>query len=239
MEGPAAALAPPPPRRLHRGPARPPRRRDRAGGAVLYAAYTRGALQGRHALERTRPRRSRLDGGAYRVHGGYANPDAAADTLAGLSAWSTELLRRLRDRYLRGPAAARPELAARRKAVVHLLRRFSPDNLVENSPDDPTGQTAFSTDKGAILAFCLRKKGGRGEFHDPALLRFVALHELTHVALDALDHPPIFWRTFKWLLAEAEAAGLYRCEDYGRRTTNYCGITVNYSPRWDPSLAPI
>lgn len=204
---------------------------------IAYSAYARGTLRGRHALERTRPRVSRVDGGAYRVHEGYTNPQEAADHLANISAWATELLRHLRDRYVRTPS--RPETAERRAATEKLLQRFSPDNVVENAPDDPTGQTAFSTDKGAILAFCLRKKTGGREFHDPSLLLFVAAHELSHVAIDDVDHPPAFWKTFRWLLTEAEEAGLYRCVDYAQHPVNYCGLPVNYNPRWDPTLAPL
>ena len=62
---------------------------------------------------------------------------------------------------------------------------------------------------------------------------------MSHIAIDAVDHPPEFWATFRFLLEEAEAAGLYWSPDFARAPQRYCGVDVDYNPRWDATLAAI
>lgn len=221
-----------------------------AGLAVLVIALyylARRLLGADHfTIEQTRPRLSRVDGTQYRVHEGHAAPQAAADTLARLNERVLTLMRWLRRRYVRGAAeggepgrgAEGARHPARRAAVERLLARYNPDNLAENSPKDPTGDTAYSTNKGAIVAICLRQRGSE-QLHDLGVLTFVTLHEMTHIAIDAVDHPKEFWRTFRFILDEAEEAGVFTSPRYADRPVPYCGITVNYSPRHDPTLVPI
>ena len=193
----------------------------------------------RFAITQTRPVASRIDGASYHVHAAAADAEGAADALAAVNGRALGLLRFLRGRYLRGPAGRR-QLATQR-----LLARYNPDNLAENSPSDPTGDTAYSLDKGAVLALCLRERGGpnSGALHSLDTLTFVAFHEMAHVATDvpagADDHPPAFWATFRFLLEAGEGAGVFAPPDYARAPVTYCGVRVDYSPRWDPALQPI
>jgi hypothetical protein len=201
-------------------------------------------------LERTVPVRSRVDGAAYRVVADLPDPRGAADRLAALNAKATCLLRSLRRRY--GSPGAQPQTApagARRAAAHKLLSRFNPDNFAENSPRDASGDSSYCLDKGAVVAMCLRSRGpGRGaggrapppdELHDPETLTFVMLHELAHIAVDDYDHPPEFWRTFKFLLAEAQLANCYRSPDFAAAPVDYCGVHVGYNPLYDAQLATI
>jgi hypothetical protein len=213
--------------------------------AALVAALVLLAIAGvalraraarRHALERTRAVLSPVDGARYRVHLGAPDPRAAADALAALNGRATRLLRRLRARYVRGAAGA--SHPARRRAAQRLLARYNPDNLAENSPSAPGGDTAYSLDKGGVLAFCLRPRGG-GRVYGLGLLTFVLLHELAHLAIDAYDHPPEFWAAFRFLLEEAAAAGIYAAPDFARAPQDYCGLRVDYSPLGDPSVLPL
>ncbi|HVE12826.1 MAG TPA: hypothetical protein VNI01_05490 [Elusimicrobiota bacterium] len=192
----------------------------------------------RFTLDHTRPVRSTLDAAAYRVHPSPDRGDtqAAADLLAAANARTIALLRRLRARYVRGPAGA--AFPARRDATLRLLARYNPDNLAENSPQDPSGDTSYSLDKGAVIALCLRDRASFG-LHDLETLTFVTLHEMAHVALEELDHPPRFWATFRFLLEEAEAGRIYRSPDYARAPVTYCGVRIDHSPRWDPQIRPI
>jgi hypothetical protein len=188
----------------------------------------------RYTVERTEPMISTVDGMAYRVHGKHTEPQKAADMLAKLNLRVIDLMRHLRARYVR--ADGEPN-AKRRHATLRLLERYNPDNLAENSPRDPTGDTSYCLDKGAIVAICLRERGPtEGNIHDLDTLTFVTLHEMGHIAVDVKDHPTEFWSAFRFLLEEAQAAGIYTSPDYAKEPLTYCGVPINYNPLMDPNL---
>jgi hypothetical protein len=199
-------------------------------------------LRGRHpyAIERAAP----LAGAppplaSYRVHHGHARPREAAARLGRLNSQATELLRHLRKRYVREGGGSSTQRALARR----LLRRYDPDAYAESSPLNPEGDTAFTVKKGKMVALCLREKDpartGDDDVHDfipDDLLRFVLFHELTHVAMEKRNHPPEFWAAFKWLLLESEEAGFPPSEDYRLHPARYCGLEVDYNPRYDPAI---
>lgn len=208
---------------------------------VLFAAGA--GARARFTISRTRPRVSRVDGGAYRVHEEHAEPDRAADRLAALNGRVIELLRHLRskDWFPRINSGAEAEkMRRRREAARRLLANYSPDALAENSPRDPSRDTSYVVDKGVLVAVCLRDRDDpAAPLHDLETLTFVTLHEMAHIALAPDpgardDHPPVFWAAFRWLLEEAEEARIFVSPDYARSPRRYCGVTINYSPRWDP-----
>jgi hypothetical protein len=197
----------------------------------------------RFTLGRTRGIRA-ADGLRYRVHLAHADSDGAAETLAELNRRAITLMRHLRGKYLNGPSAGR--FPARSRATKRLLGLYNPDNLAENSPQDPRGDTSYTLDKGAILAICLREKdpSRRGDprahdIHDIETLTYVTLHELTHIAIKEHDHPPLFWRAFKFVLEEAAEAGILQAVDYGRDPVVYCGVDIDYNPAFDSSIEPL
>ena len=192
--------------------------------------------------------KSPVDGMSYEVFDNYKDAAEAADTLARINGRVVASQRHLKDKYIRNVS---PESTpARLSAVHHLLARYNPDNLAENSPFDI--DSAFSQDKGALVRLCLRSrkprpgKAGAGvtSYSDGAVeplnvLTFVTVHEMAHVAIDDLDHPRKFWETFKFLLQEAEEAGVCKFPDYGKYPVSYCGLSINYNPLFDPSTAAI
>jgi hypothetical protein len=210
---------------------------------VVFLLARRFVLGGDHfTIRQTRPVLSSVDGVRYRVHEAHTGPERAADTLARLNRRVVELMRALRARYVRG-ADGTP---AERAAAARLLARYNPDNLVENSPRDPTGDTAYTMDKGAVIALCLRERdpaaGGDPlayDIHDLGTLTFVTLHEMAHIAINEIDHPAVFWSAFRFLLEEAERAGIYRSPDFAASPRDYCGVHINYNPRMDPNVVPI
>ena len=106
----------------------------------------------------------------------------------------------------------------------NILKRYKRKNIIENSTDDRT-QTSFVTDKGRLFAICTRAVQGTGKHHDLELLKFIALHELAHIANSihgTENHGPEFWRTFKMILLEAKDNGL--CTDLVTETgtITYC-----------------
>ena len=212
------------------------------------------AVQDHFTINQTIPVTATVDGMKYRVHGGHTDPLAAANRLAQLNRRTTDLLRWLRKRYIGAPGAppAAPlgEMTrARVAAVQNLLARYNPDNLAENSPLDVTGDSSYCLDKGAVIALCLRTKAmpasdrrpavAAGELHDLDTLIFVTLHEIAHAAIEDIDHPPRFWSTFKFLLDEAEAAGIYYSRDFEQFPIDYCGVHVDYNPKFDRALPAI
>jgi len=207
---------------------------------IVFCVAAARRRAGRFALGATRAVRSGLDGAPYRVHRGHADAQGAADLLAALNRRAVDLLRALRREYPpHGRGGGRPGEARRAAAVARLLARYNPDNLAENSPRDPGGDTAFSQDKGSIVAICLRARDRPATLHDLDTLTFVTLHEMAHIALDATDHPPEFWATFRFLLEAAEAAGVYASADFAAAPRMYCGLRVDYNPRFDPAVAAV
>lgn len=202
---------------------------------IMYA-IGRKLLAGNESftIEQTQQVTSSVDGLQYRVHSQHVGSQKAADTLATLNGRVIELMRWLRTRYARGPdGAAYPD---RKHAVQRLLARYNPDNLAENSPKDPTGDTSYTIDKGAVVALCLRERGAESaSIHDLNTLTFVTLHEMGHIAIEDVDHPPRFWSAFRFLLEEAEAAGIYTSKRYEDDPEPYCGVKIDYNPRWDPN----
>lgn len=208
---------------------------------VAVGAASAWKRRDKFTLDRTRGVRSGLDGLEYRVHLAHGNSAAAADTMANLNARVVELLRFLRKKYLRSPGGRR--FPGREVAVRRLLGLYNPDNLAENSPRDPEGDTSYTIDKGAILALCLREKDparsgdpASHDIHDLETLTFVTFHELTHIAIKDLDHPRRFWQAFKFILQDAREAGLLQGVDYSRRPTVYCGMDIDYNPFFDRGL---
>ena len=194
-------------------------------------------------LEHTVAIRSTVDGMDYRVHVDMSDPEAAANALAETNAKLITLLRHLKQKY--GTEEMKLEYPQRAKAVGALLRRYNPDNLTENSPLDPSGDTSYTLDKGALVALCLRERSKKHNgssphnLHDPDTVAFVAIHEMTHMAIDQIDHPKYFWRAFKFLLQEAADIGVLRPIRFDLHPVVYCGMRVDYNPLFDSNTTPI
>ena len=58
-------------------------------------------------------------------------------------------------------------------------------------------------------------------------MTFVAIHELAHIMSKTYGHNEEFRKNFRWLLEQAEYAGIYTHEDYSLRPQEYCGILVH------------
>jgi hypothetical protein len=197
-----------------------------------------------YAITRAVPLRSRLDGMNYRVNLSHPAPEKAAETLAELNRRFIVLFRRLRKLY--GGAAANNGSAVvavsgamplRRASTARLLKHYSPDALAENSPFDPEGETSFTEDKGLLVGMCLRSTDAANPIQDINTLMFVGIHEISHIAVIEIDHPPLFWQAFRFLLEEAVNAGVYTPIDYKHSPVMYCGrLNINHSPLFDDTI---
>lgn len=172
------------------------------------------------------------DGNLYKVHN-FGDSNTAANILASINLVLTELISYLKNKYNVRINSSGNDL--KYNAIKKILMRYNPDNLIENSPND-TNDTSYTLNKGSMVAFCLREKGSNNYIHDMDTLTFVAIHELAHMAIEEDGHPPKFWAMFKWLLIEAEMGNIYFSKNYNISPIHYCGMKVNYNPRFDDSL---
>ena len=190
------------------------------------------------SLRDAREVQSSIDGLKYKVHLTHGEAARAADVMAILNARSIRLLAHLKKKY--GEPGRYPE---RHAATKRLLARYNPDHLAENSPRDPDGDTSYTINKGHIVALCLREKDpsrtglpGVHDFHNFETLTFVTFHELAHIAVAATGHPPEFWQAFKFLIQDAIEAGILKGVNYSEHSEMYCGMNINYTPLFDPTV---
>jgi len=119
-----------------------------------------------------------------------------------------------------------------REDIKRLVEGFNPNNISETLPNSEL--TAYSENKGEKLAFCLnRTKNSNNKLIDLNTLTFVAIHELAHIMTISVGHKQEFWNNFKFLLENAEKAGLYNPVDYKNDPQSYCGITITDNPYYD------
>jgi hypothetical protein len=116
--------------------------------------------------------------------------------------------------------------------VMRLNEGFNPQKIMETLPTSE--HTAYSENKGEKLAFCLNKtKTDNNDLIDENTLLFVAVHELSHIATKSIGHKTEFWENFKFLLTEAQEAGLYSPKDYKSAPQEYCGMKISDNPYYD------
>jgi hypothetical protein len=117
--------------------------------------------------------------------------------------------------------------------VKRLVKGYNPKRIVETLPTSK--YTAYSENKGEKIAFCLNKTRGEadGEMIDEHTLTFVAIHELSHVATKSIGHKTEFWDNFKFLLENAQAAGIHTPTDYKEKPVEYCGMKIHDNPFYD------
>jgi hypothetical protein len=115
--------------------------------------------------------------------------------------------------------------------VKRLVAGFNPKKVMETLPTSEL--TAYSENKGEKIAFCLDEEKGGSKMIDEHTLMFVAIHELSHVATKSIGHKSEFWENFKFLLAEAKAAGIHTPRDYKKEPQKYCGMTIKDNPAFD------
>lgn len=116
--------------------------------------------------------------------------------------------------------------------VKRLVEGFRPTEISETLPTSEL--TAYSENKGEKLAFCLnRTKNSTNTLIDLNTLVFVAIHELAHIMTKIIGHKQEFWDNFKFLLENAETAGIYKPIDYKKKPQSYCGMTISDNPYYD------
>ena len=115
--------------------------------------------------------------------------------------------------------------------VKKLVSGFNPKSISETLPTSEL--TAYSENKGEKIAFCLNTTKGGDTLIDENTLLFVAIHELSHIMTTTIGHKQEFWQNFKFLLENAKESNIYIPIDYKKKSTEYCGLTINDNPYYD------
>ncbi len=187
--------------------------------------------------------------GHWAVSTKYANYPEAAATLDRINARLMKLLDYLQRKYhidesddtifAEGNEHVLGISKPQRDYVSHLLDNYNFEAIVENDPA-VSDNTSLTIGKGKVLYLCLRDKRDPMRIIDDHTLFFVLLHEISHIANFAhTGHGEEFWRVFKFILAEAKAAGVHDPVDYKKSPIVFCGLTVDYSPYYDANIQPI
>lgn len=162
---------------------------------------------------------STVDGNRYCVRD-RKEVAMAADLLASVTEKCKKLVKYTSDKY------------PNKDNVMRLNEGFNPQKIMETLPTSE--HTAYSENKGEKLAFCLnKKKTDNNDLIDENTLMFVAVHELSHIATKSIGHKTEFWENFKFLLTEAQEAGLYSPKDYKSAPQEYCGMKISDNPYYD------
>lgn len=170
-----------------------------------------------------------VDGRCYNVVEKFTESQQASDILAELNLFCLRMMKHLRQKYLWNYS----NNTEARGIVRFLLSNYNPDGIIENAP---TGNinTSYVDDKGKEFGICLREKvSGKNKFHNMHDLQFVVLHEMSHMANINYGHEADFWEIFKFMLQEAEEAGMHIPIDYSKYPLNYCSLNVNHNPYFD------
>ena len=176
-----------------------------------------------------------VDGRCYVISNKYENGADASALLANINIYCIKLLRHLRYKFLSSKTDD-TYTNKWREHVAFLLNNYNPDNIIENAPTG-TVNTSYVDEKGKVFAICLREKlSGNNNFQNMHDLHFVVLHELSHMATYSYGHEKDFWTNFKFILTEADKAGLHKPVDYSLNPINYCKLVVNYNPYFDEGL---
>jgi hypothetical protein len=113
--------------------------------------------------------------------------------------------------------------------IDHIIFFFNPEKVYENDPNNISGSTSYTIQKGREMYVCLRQKDG--SFVDMNTMMFVVIHEIAHIgAFWTFGHPPDFWAVFGLLLRDAIECGVYDYVDYRVHPQRYCSIMITSSP---------
>lgn len=176
---------------------------------------------------------STIDNKTYKVQCSYDDKQYAANLLSQLNDTSQQLINYIHSKY-------GDKNNSRGRVARNLKKRYhGRSRMVETDPDNGKDNTSYVINKGILLSLCLRNNNNKEEssFHKLNILKFVLIHELSHISCDFNGHPIEFWMDFKFLLNEAMEAGLYDYHNFEENPIHYCSLlNITYTPTDDDSL---
>jgi hypothetical protein len=166
---------------------------------------------------------STIDDEPYTVTKIYTNKQEAADILASINSMYVVLIKHFKRNKMNTKWAPN---------IEYLAHHYNPDVLGEHVPRN-LNYTSYVRDKGKEIKLCLRTQDDRMKFHDMNTLKFVALHELSHMMTRSFGHSADFWHAFQFTLLEAHSLGIIKLIEYEKYPQKYCGISINSNPVFD------
>jgi hypothetical protein len=100
------------------------------------------------------------------------------------------------------------------------------ENSLKEGVSDPR-YTSYSVNKGEEIVLCIRNKDKLMELNT---MIFVVLHELSHLASESIGHTDEFWTNFRWILEESINIGVYKHQEFNKKSIEYCGMSITSSP---------
>lgn len=114
--------------------------------------------------------------------------------------------------------------------IGRLRERYKRTILKENESLKPdSNMTSFSVNKGEMIVFCVRNPSDPYTLIDDNTLKYVAIHEISHIACPETGHTPLFRDIYQYLVRLAIKQRLYVYENYAANPKNYCGIVIRQS----------
>jgi len=150
----------------------------------------------------------------------------AAQMISDANAYIIQVLRKLKTDRSQGF-----NFGTRKYFVDNLLDKFNPTVIKEVKPGG--SDTAFVIGKGDKFGLCLRSAMYPYDFHDMSLIKFVLLHEISHIGSIGVGHDAEFWGNFAYLLRYAQSQDLYEPVNYRDYPTVYCGLPIRNNPYYD------
>lgn len=162
-----------------------------------------------------------ISGIAYDVSD-YPDNESAANILFSMNKYAVSILQTLKKDVMNDY-----DFGHHAYFVDNIIELFDPTVLAENPPvnDD----TAYIIGKNSEFKLCIRDRDGN-LINDMSLIKFVVLHELSHVGSKEYDHGAEFWGNFAWFLRYLESRNLYSPIDYSKYPQTYCGLYLDYNP---------
>lgn len=162
----------------------------------------------------------------YKVADSFTDYKNASDMMANVNIFIIDFLRYVRQKYIIDNKGT----IEQRDFYKLMIKRYNPDVLFENNPK-PGDDTSYILSKGLEFGVCLREKeSGFNRFHNIDLVKFVILHELSHLGTTSFNHEDDFWLGLQWATIDAYDAGIYIPIDYSKKPAKYCGITITDNP---------
>ena len=173
---------------------------------------------------------STIDKKYYMVSNRYKNKQEASNTMYKVNEFIKKFMSFMYNKYIINHIMYKKEEV---EFVQQMIKNYKPDNLFEHDPMF-NDLTSYVTNKGDEFGVCIRNKNRDiNDIHDFNTIKFVILHEITHLGCTSYGHEMDFWSWFQFNLIQAEIANLYIPVDFKNNPVNYCGMDIKFSPYYD------
>ena len=69
----------------------------------------------------------------------------------------------------------------------------------------------------------------KGKLYDTNIIRYVLIHEISHMINHIYGHGPLFWKINKRMLYLAIMKGKYEYQDYRKNPFKYGEVSIEYN----------